>query len=212
MELPQVTLEEFTKILSLLIFALCFAISMVTSSRAFRRGNNARAVRSEYRRNWAEAVLKAGDVTPVADVFRNKLTVLAAMLGGLVVSAGLVLNALFAATNIISMFHIGFILVMMAAAFFHLLMEIRTSTYIPLIFTVDGSLIEKHEKMTKEEYLGRLVDNTYDDFSSTINALFYIVALLFFPISPLLFIFITLVLTYLFVRRDISEKSRIEIF
>jgi uncharacterized membrane protein len=204
--------SDLTEIVSLTIFAVCFIITIITSGRSFKRGNTAREVRSEYRRSWAAAVLKAGNVSPVADLFRNNLTILTAMLGGLVVAAGLVLNAIGSATTMISLLHLGLILVVMIFAFFHLLMEIRTSTYIPLIFSVDGKLIEKHEKMTKEEYLGRLMDNTYDDFSSTINALFYIAALLFFPISPLLFIFITLLLTYLFVRRDISEKSRIEIF
>ncbi len=204
--------SNFTEIVSLAIFALCFIISIITSGRSFKRGNTAREVRSEYRRSWAAAVLKAGNVSPVADLFRNNLTILTAMLGGLVVAAGFVLSAIGSAATAISLLHLGLILVVMIFAFFHLLMEIRTSTYIPLIFSVDGKLIEKHEKMSKEEYLGRLMDNTYDDFSSTINALFYIAALLFFPISPLLFMFITLLLTYLFVRRDISEKSRIEIF
>ncbi len=203
---------EFVPLLSLMVFSLCFSIALVTSSKSFRRSHSARAVRSEYRRNWVEMMLKEGDVHLVADTLRNNLTVLAALLGGLVVSFGLVLNVFTSMTTLVSLVHIAFILVMIAFAFFHLLMEVRTMNYIPILFAVDEKVIEKNEKMGKIEYISKLMDNTYDDFSNSINALFYIIALLTFPLSVPVFIFTTLALTYLFVRRDLSPKSRIEIF
>jgi uncharacterized membrane protein len=154
--------------------------------------------------------LKKGETGPLIDFFRNNITVSSALLGGLVVGFGLVANSMagVAGFNI----HLVFIIVILAYAIFNILIQIRTLIYLPVIFGTDAKLIEKHEKMGKESYLGKLLDNAYDDLSNAIRALFYLIALLVFPLHNFLFIGVSLIITYLFVRRDISEKSRIEIF
>ena len=198
------------ELLSLVIFALCFIITALTSSKRFRRGDTARAVRAKYRKSWTSNILKSGESGPLIDFFRNNITVSSALLGGLVVGFGLVANSMASAAGF--NIHLVFIIVLVAYAIFNILIEIRTLIYLPVIFGTDAKLIEKHEKMGKESYLGKLLDNAYDDLSNAIRALFYLIALLVFPLNKLLFIVVTIIITYLFVRRDISEKSRIEIF
>lgn len=196
--------------ISLAIFALCFLIAALTSSKRFKSGRTARAVRSKYRGSWASSIMKKGEMGPLVDFFRNNITVSSALLGGLVIGFGLVANVLANSSG----FNIQliFIIAVMAYAIFNLLLEVRTLIYLPVIFGTSKELIETYEKISKEKYLGKLLDNAYDDFSNAIRALFYLIALLVYSLDTLLFIAVTIILTYLFVRRDISEKSRIEIF
>jgi len=196
--------------LSLAVFGLCFIISAITSSKFFKKGDTARAVRAKYRKSWTINILKKDESGALIDFFRNNITVSSALLGGLVVGFGLVANSMAGDSGF--NVHLEFIIAILAYAIFYILIEIRTLIYLPVIFGTDAKLIQKHENMGKEDYLGRLLDNAYDDLSNAIRALFYLIALLVFPIDKLLFIAVTLILTYLFVRRDISEKSRIEIF
>ena len=198
-------------LLSLAIFALCFIIAALTSSKTFKKGKTARAVRSKYRRSWAKGILKEKQSRALVDFFRNNITVSSALLGGLVIGFGLVATSLTGVSPLENI-HIVFILAIMTYAIFNILLEVRTLIYLPVIFGTDASLIKKYEGIEKEEYLGRLLDNTYDDFSNAIRALFYLIALLVFSFDRILFILLTLALTYLFVRRDLSLKSRIEIF
>ena len=209
-DISQLGFFSSPELVSLAIFALCFLITTITSGRTFRRGHTARAIRSEYRRSWAALMVDSENKLPV-DVFRNNLTISTALLSGLVIAFGLVANAFVASSAFQLSLYVVFLIAVMTYALFYLLIEIRTLAYLPILFEVDGKLIEKNEKMKKEEYIGRLLDNTYDDFSNAVRALFYLIALLVSPFNSFLFIAATLVLTYLFVRRDVSEKSRIEI-
>ena len=193
------------ELLSLAIFALCFIIAAITSSKTFKTGKTARAVRSKYRRSWAKGILKEKQTGALVDFFRNNITVSSALLGGLVIGFGLVANATFAGKSPFGDIHLSY-------AIFNILLEVRTLIYLPVIFGTSAELIKKYEGLEKEEYLGRLLDNNYDDFSNAIRALFYLIALLVFPFHKMLFIALTVILTYLFVRRDLSKKSRIEIF
>jgi len=212
LDFGQFSLLSNAEYVSLLIFALCFVITTVTSSRTFKRGHTARAIRSEYRRSWTGLMVKGGDPKVPVDVFRNNLMISTALLSGLVIAFGLVANAFISAPSFQFSLHMILVIAMMTYALFYILIEIRTLAYLPIMFGVDGKLIDKNEGMGKEECISRLLDNTYDDFSNAIRALFYLVALLTFSLNAYLFIAATLVLTYLFVRRDISAKSRIEIF
>jgi uncharacterized membrane protein len=198
--------------LSLAIFVLCFLISTFTSSKTFNKTHSARAVRSEYRRNWAKETMKNADSDSAVDVFRNSMTVSSAMMGGLVIAFGLVANALLSTTDSEASLQFAFILFILTYAIFNILMQIRTLMYLPIILKVPGDIIEKNEKVSKIEYVSKLLDNSYDDFSNAIRSLFYLIVLLAFSLDKLLFIVVTIILTYLFVRRDLSEKSRIEIF
>lgn len=200
------------ELVSFAIFALCFLITTITSSRTFKRGHTARAIRSEYRKSWAWAMVDGGEMKVPVDVFRNNLTISTALLGGLVIAFGLVANAFITAQSVSLSLYLAFIISVMTYALFYLLIEIRTLAYLPIMFGVDSKLIERNEKMKKEEYISRLMDNTYDDFSNAVRALFYLIALLTFSLNSFLFIAATLAITYLFVRRDLSGKSRIEIF
>jgi len=199
-------------ILSLIIFAVCFFITTFTSSKRFKTGHTARAVRSEYRKSWAAFMIKNGDHRALLDFLRNKITVSTTLLGGFVIGFGLVVNAFAGTTTVIGGLHLLFIITIMAYAVFYLLIDIRALTYIPIIFGADESLIKKHENLSKGEYTAKLIDNSYDDFASAIRSLFYIIALMVFSFDKLLFIAVTILLTFLFVRRDLSGKSRIEIF
>jgi uncharacterized membrane protein len=208
-------IEDFfanIELVSLAIFGLCFLIAAFTSSKRFKTGKTARAVRSKYRRSWAKEILKEKQSGPLIDFFRNNITVSSALLGGLVIGFGLVANSFAAEGSSITSIYLIFIIAVMTYAIFNLLLEIRTLIYLPLMFGTSEGLIKKHEGLDKEEYLGRLLDNAYDDFSNAIRALFFLIALLVFSFNNMLFIALTLILTYLFVRRDISKKSRIEIF
>ena len=198
--------------LSLTIFVLCFLISTLTSSKTFKKGHTARSVRSEYRRSWAKEIMKNDNLDSAIDVFRNSITVSSAMMGGLVIAFGLVANALFQATDSEISLQLAFILAILTYAIFNILMQIRALMYLPIILKVPGKIIEKNEKESKEEYVSKLLDNSYDDFANSIRALFYLIILLVFSLDKMLFIAVTIILTYLFVRRDLSEKSRIEIF
>ena len=199
-------------ILSLIFFALCFALTTFTSRKGFVKGHTARAVRAEYRRSWAESVVRNGDRESALSVFRNNIMVSSTILGGLVIAVGLVANAAVAASSEGVSLHMIFLIILMTYAIFSILMEIRALTYLPILLGTSGKLIEKNEDITKEEYISKLLDNTYDDFSDAMRALFFMIALLVFSFDKILFIAVTISLTYLFVRRDLSEKSRIEIF
>lgn len=201
-----------TELLSLIIFTVCFFLTAFTSSKLFKSGMTARAVRSKYRKSWAGSILEKGETGPLIDFFRNNITVSSALLGGLLIGFGLVANAFVSASGGQMGLYFIFIIAVMTYAIFNILLEVRTLIYLPVMFGTSEKLIETHEKMPKQEYLGKLLDNAYDDFSNAIRSFFYLIALLVFSLDKLLFIAVTLVLTYLFVRRDVSKKSRIEIF
>ena len=204
--------ETNLAILSLIIFALCFFITTLTSSKRFKTGHTARAVRSEYRKSWAEFMIQKGDHRTLLDFLRNNITVSTTLLGGLIIGFGLVVNAFAGTASVLAGLHLLFIITVMAYAVFCLLIDIRALIYIPIIFGADEKLIKTHENLGKKEYMAKLLDNSYDDFASAIRSLFYLIALMVFSFDTLLFIAVTVLLTFLFVRRDLSEKSRIEIF
>ncbi len=198
--------------LSLTIFVLCFLISTFTNSKTFKKGHTARAVRSEYRRSWVKEIIKGDSLDGAIGVFRNSITFSSAMMGGLVIAFGLVANALFSTTDSEVSLQLAFILSILTYSIFNILMQIRALMYLPIILKVPAKVIEKNELESKEEYVSKLLDNSYDDFANAIRSLFYLIVLLAFSLDKMLFIAITIILTYLFVRRDLSDKSRIEIF
>jgi len=204
--------EVNLSIISLTIFALCFLITTLTSGKRFKKGHTARAVRSEYRKSWAALMIKKDEQRALLDFLRNNITVSTTLLGAFVIGFGLVVNAFAGSTSVLAGLHLLFIIIVIAYAVFYLLIDVRAMIYIPIIFGADEKLIKTHENISKVEYLAKLLDNSFDDFANVIRSLFYLIALMVFSFDILLFIAVTLLLTFLFVRRDLAEKSRIEIF
>lgn len=201
---------------ALAFFVICLLLSIYFRKKARRlERESGKKIRSYYRRSWVEFIIKKQNQHLFLETIRNSILVSAALITGLAISFGFVINStlgLHSNESFVSNARLFLAIGLMAYAFFINILKIRTLVYLPVILGTDENLIKKYEKMSKIEYLAKLFHDSFDHFSNTIRALFFIVALLAWCYNVYVFIAFTLIITYIMVREDLGSRSEITIF
>ncbi|MEM3422919.1 MAG: DUF599 family protein [Candidatus Bilamarchaeaceae archaeon] len=201
---------------ALLIFIICIILSIYLRDRARKMGRmTGKKIRSVYRRSWVKEMVAQNSSKILTDVVRNQIMVSTALLSALVISFGFVIslsNLLGLYGSLLLMIKIALVLILITYAFFMILLETRTLVYVPVAFNVDPVLIKKYEKMEKEDYVAKLLHESFDHFSNAIRAIFFAIAVIAWLYNTYFFIFIVLAFTLVMVREDYGERSEITLF
>lgn len=201
--------------LGYLVFLLCFSVATYFRERARKlKKPTGKLIRSIYRKAWVEDALRRDQPTQFIDTIRNNIMISTTLISAIIISFGFVLNAdvIRVDGNLIDLIRLITIITLIAYAFFMMILEVRTLTYIPIVFQTPETLIKKYDKMDKASYIAKLLHESFDNFSNATRALFYIAPLIIWFYNVHLFIIATLVLTYIMYNEDFGRESGITIF
>ncbi len=206
---------DITGEMAYLVFIIALALTIYFRERSRKLEKiTGKRIRSIYRKAWVEDILKRDEPGYFFETMRNNIMVSTALLSAIIISFGFVLNAGIIKTDgeILAIFRIISIIALLGYSLFMIILEIRTLTYIPIISRVPESIIKKYEMMDKVSYMAKLLHESFDYFSNSIRALFYIAPLLIWTYNIYLFIIATLIISYTMYREDYGKESGITIF
>lgn len=210
-------LQQNIDVVAFSFFLVCLIITYYSRKRARKIEDSGKSIRSHYRSNWIKNMVEKDNYDVIIQEMRNNIIVSTAFVSGIIIAFGLVITV--ASSNIIPL-QIGFLpdlrilsmLVMLAYALFMLIVELRTLLYIPVVFGTKESIIKQYEGIPKIKYLSHLIHDTFDHFSNTIRAIFFLLALLTWFYNPYIFMVAALIVTLLLVIEDFGKESRVTIF
>ncbi len=202
--------------LALAFFLICLLLSIYFRERARRMEIvTGKKIRSYYRHNWIENVIKKDNIHFLLETIRNNILVSSGMITALVIAFGFVVGSDVGTSmngNFVADARILLSIALLVYSFFMIILEVRTLIYIPIVFGTSEKLIIKYEGMKKVDYLAKLIHEAFDHFFNAIRALFFIVALLIWFYNLYAFVLFTVLISYVMVREDFGTNSKITIF
>ena len=174
-----------------------------------------KSLRRAYRKNWVEKILASKSYPEARETIRNLIMTNTAFLSAVLISFGLVLSGMgglmrdgeaFVELKMLS------ISALLLYALFMLISETRVLNYVPILFWVDEEVVKKIQGVEKVDYIAKLMDDAFDHFSSSLRAVFYAVACIFWFFDTLIFMAVIVLLTVIIVASDLDRRIRITIF
>lgn len=174
-----------------------------------------RSLRRAYRKNWTEKILASRSYAEAREVIRNLIMTNTAFLSAVLISFGILTSGftiLMESGEPDVQYKMLSISALLLYALFMLISESRVLNYVPILLWVDEEIMERIQGMSKTDYIARLMNDAFDHFSSSLRAIFYAVACIFWFFSVPVFIVTVIMLTAIIVASDLDKTVRITIF